>query len=277
MTAHLPPSLLALFAPRPPLPFVSTTEKPALPPYTGIAEYVKLFTDPATDTFVGSRPFETKPQKKARIQKDRWTRSQDAIAENVKSWIPAKDPKAAGDPTKTLFVGRINFNTSEHKLKREFEYWGPIKRVRIVNDLKGKPRGYAFVEFEREKDMRIAYKEADGKKIDNRRVVVDYERGRISKSWRPKRLGGGRGFTRAGKEDLNAKFSDKPIDKDEKRDERERSRERERSPEKPRERERERDKPSSSSSSSSKSSDGRDRSSSGKRERERDRVGNDRY
>jgi len=273
MTAHLPPSLLALFAPRPPLPFVAAAEKATLPSYTGIAEYVKLFTDPATDTVVGSKPFETKTQKKQRIQKDRWTRNQVSIAEKVNLWNPSKDAKAAGDPTKTLFVGRINFNTSEHKLKREFEYWGPIKRVRIVNDLKGKPRGYAFVEFEREKDMRIAYKEADGKKIDNRRVVVDYERGRISKSWRPKRLGGGRGFTRAGKEDLNAKFSDKPKDKEEQRDERERSRERERSPEKPRERERERDRPSSSSS---KSSESKDRSS-GKRERERDRVGNDRY
>jgi len=36
-----------------------------------------------------------------------------------------------------------------------------------------------------------AYKHADGKKIDNRRVVVDVERGRTVKSWRPRRLGKG--------------------------------------------------------------------------------------
>ena len=34
-----------------------------------------------------------------------------------------------------------------------------------------------------------AYKSADGKKIDGRRVVVDVERGRTVKSWRPRRLG----------------------------------------------------------------------------------------
>lgn len=29
-----------------------------------------------------------------------------------------------------------------------------IEQVRIVVDLDGKPRGYGFIEFEREKDMR---------------------------------------------------------------------------------------------------------------------------
>jgi hypothetical protein len=34
-----------------------------------------------------------------------------------------------------------------------------------------------------------AYKYADGKKIDGKRVVVDVERGRTVKSWKPRRLG----------------------------------------------------------------------------------------
>lgn len=41
-----------------------------------------------------------------------------------------------------------------------------------------------------------AYKSADGKKIDKRRVIVDVERGRTVKGWRPRRLGGGMGGTR---------------------------------------------------------------------------------
>ena len=36
-----------------------------------------------------------------------------------------------------------------------------------------------------------AYKHADGKKIDGKRVVVDVERGRTVKSWKPRRLGNG--------------------------------------------------------------------------------------
>jgi U1 small nuclear ribonucleoprotein len=45
-----------------------------------------------------------------------------------------------------------------------------------------------------------AYKRADGMKIDGRRIVVDYERGRTNKAWLPRRLGGGKGDTRKARE-----------------------------------------------------------------------------
>merc|ERR1719379_1981759 len=85
------------------------------------------------------------------------------------------------------------------KLKREFEAFGSVKRVKMVYDQKGKPRGYAFVEFEHERDLKNAYKQGDGKKIDGRRVMVDVERGRTVEGWLPRRLGGGRGPGRQGK------------------------------------------------------------------------------
>ena len=79
----------------------------------------------------------------------------------------------------TLFVGRLSYDTTEKKLRREFEQYGPVKSIKmVVEKSTGKPRGYAFVEFENEKDMHVAYKRADGNKIDDRRVVVDVERGR---------------------------------------------------------------------------------------------------
>jgi U1 small nuclear ribonucleoprotein len=47
-----------------------------------------------------------------------------------------------------------NYDTSESRLKREFDVYGPIKTVRIIYDRETKrPRGYAFVEFEHERDM----------------------------------------------------------------------------------------------------------------------------
>ena len=55
--------------------------------------------------------------------------------------------------------------------------------------------------------MLAAYKQADGKKIENRRIVVDVERGRTVKGWRPRRLGGGLGGTRIGAEKDNQKSS----------------------------------------------------------------------
>lgn len=43
-----------------------------------------------------------------------------------------------------------------------------------------------------------AYKHADGKKIDGRRVLVDVERGRTVKGWHPRRLGKYLFFSRPG-------------------------------------------------------------------------------
>ena len=79
--------------------------------------------------------------------------------------------------------------------------YGAIKSIIIVEKPGNPPtpRGYAFVEFEREKSAKIAYFEADGRKIDGqRRCVVDVERGRTVRGWLPRRLGGGLGSSRKG-------------------------------------------------------------------------------
>ena len=39
-----------------------------------------------------------------------------------------------GDPFKTLFVARISYDVTEKKLRKEFEEFGPIKRIRLVHD-----------------------------------------------------------------------------------------------------------------------------------------------
>ena len=94
---------------------------------------------------------------------------------------PEKDPQARGDPYRTLFVARLNYDVKESDLEREFGRFGPIERVRrschirscllsffahwslqirIVKDTvsekaaKKPHRGYAFVVYEREKDMK---------------------------------------------------------------------------------------------------------------------------
>ena len=99
---------------------------------------------------------------------------------------PNEDVNIRGDAFKTLIVARLSYEADEKDLEREFGRFGPIERVsfplasptpqpvrirlkltlvqiRIVTDThadekgnkKRKPhRGYAFVVFEREKDMR---------------------------------------------------------------------------------------------------------------------------
>ena len=56
----------------------------------------------------------------------------------------------------------------------------------LTSLLQGKPRGYAFVEFEDERSVKEAFDRADGRKIDGRRVLVDVERGRTVKGWKPR-------------------------------------------------------------------------------------------
>lgn len=45
-------------------------------------------------------------------------------------------------------------SATDSDLRREFEGFGSIERVRIVRDKKGRGRGYAFIVFERERDMK---------------------------------------------------------------------------------------------------------------------------
>ncbi|KAL4617848.1 U1 small nuclear ribonucleoprotein 70 kDa-like [Arapaima gigas] len=211
MTQFLPPNLLALFAPRDPIPYLPQLAK--LPhekyhnqPYSGIAPFIKHFEDPR-DAPPPTRA-ETREERLERKRREKIERRQAVLETELKLWDPHNDPNAQGDAFKTLFVARVNYDTTESKLRREFEVYGPIKRIYIVyNKRTGKPRGYAFIEYEHERDMHSAYKHADGKKIDGRRVLVDVERGRTVKGWHPRRLGGGLGGTRRGGADVNIKHS----------------------------------------------------------------------
>nr|XP_028607865.1 U1 small nuclear ribonucleoprotein 70 kDa isoform X2 [Podarcis muralis] len=253
MTQFLPPNLLALFAPRDPIPYLPPLEK--LPhekhhnqPYSGIAPYIREFEDPR-DAPPPTRA-ETCEERMERKRREKIERRQQEVETELKMWDPHNDPNAQGDAFKTLFVARVNYDTTESKLRREFEVYGPIKRIYMVyNKHSGKPRGYAFIEYEHERDMHSAYKHADGKKIDGRRVLVDVERGRTVKGWRPRRLGGGLGGTRRGGADVNirhsgrddtSRYDERDRDRERERDRRDRSRDRDKERERRRSRSRER-------------------------------------
>lgn len=47
----------------------------------------------------------------------------------------------------------------------------------------GKPRGYAFIEFDSKRDMNEAWNTAEGMKIEGRRITVDVEKGRTVDDW----------------------------------------------------------------------------------------------
>uniref|UniRef100_A0A8C3QIU2 Uncharacterized protein n=1 Tax=Cyanoderma ruficeps TaxID=181631 RepID=A0A8C3QIU2_9PASS len=69
-------------------------------------------------------PFFGPQQRREKIE-----RRQQEVESELKLWDPHNDPNAQGDAFKTLFVARVNYDTTESKLRREFEVYGPIKRL----------------------------------------------------------------------------------------------------------------------------------------------------
>jgi len=290
MTQFLPPNLLALFAPRDPIPYLIPPdklphEKKNVHNYHGVAAFVaNNFEDPV-DTPPPTK-VETREERIERKRREKEEQETYKLEQKIALWDPQSNPEGTTDPFRTLFVSRINFYTSESKLRREFESYGPIKQIKLINDQKtGKPRGYCFIEFEQEKDMHSAYKHADGKKIDGRRVLVDVERARTVKGWLPRRLGGGLGGTRRGGPDVNIRHSGREEGRDRDRGggggrdaggERRRSRSRDRDrAERKRRRSRSRSKERSKKRSRSRERKRRSRSRDGgrkKRSRSRDRT-----
>uniref|UniRef100_A0A1B6IS11 U1 small nuclear ribonucleoprotein 70 kDa n=1 Tax=Homalodisca liturata TaxID=320908 RepID=A0A1B6IS11_9HEMI len=156
MTQFLPPNLLALFAPRDPIPYLPPVAK--LPHekktkgYIGIGNFLQLFEDPK-DTPPPTR-VETRDERLERRRRERAEQVAYKLEQEIALWDPHNIPTSTLDPFKTLFVARINYDTSESKLRREFEMYGPIKKIVMIhNTVNGKPRGYAFVEYEHERDM----------------------------------------------------------------------------------------------------------------------------
>ena len=189
----MPPALLAFFAARPPLEFKRKPERKTIAKLSGLFDVASLFesTPPPKVEHV-----DTPQEKKARLIQERLEQHKSAQQELIRKYDPHNQISATVNPYATLFIGRLSYETTEQKLRKEFETFGAIKVVSVVTDHNKKPRGYAFMEFEREADMKEAYKMGDGKRIDGRRVLVDVERSRTVEGWLPRRMGGGRGPAR---------------------------------------------------------------------------------
>lgn len=202
---HLPTHLKVMFEPNAPLDHLPRLVKRKMPPYTGLAAFLDAFE---SETPPPRAVQETPKERRERRRKEKMAAVEAKTQEDRAKWDPnAEDPRKTQDAYKTLFVGRISYETTEQQLRHEFEQYGSVKSVRLVEDPEGKSRGYGFVEYEKEEDMKAAYKYADGKKIDGRRVVVDVERGRTVRDWLPRKFGGGIGETRKGGADVNVKYS----------------------------------------------------------------------
>jgi U1 small nuclear ribonucleoprotein len=196
---------------------------------TGVAELLQLFE--AGPPPPPRPPLPTPQERREAARAARMAAAAAALERATAAWDPKSDPSITGNALATLFVGRLPKGITERRLASEFKEYGEIRDLRLVKDREGRPRGYAFIEFEEEGDVKVrgpgvreygarkraetgphafhpppphthtpalptrqtAYRRAEGKRIDDSRVVVDVERGRTVRGFKPRRLGGGLG------------------------------------------------------------------------------------
>lgn len=163
MTDKLPPDLLQLFQPRPPVrylqPLDNAPEEKAgkSSEISGIAAFLGAIQEyKDQDDY---QPTESWLQKRDRKRLEKKQRIAEMQKDDFQGFKPSEDSKVKGDALKTLFVGRLSYDVKEQDLEREFGRFGPIERIRIVKDetsskSKKPHRGYAFIVYERERDMK---------------------------------------------------------------------------------------------------------------------------
>ena len=95
---------------------------------------------------------------------------------------------------KNIFVGNLDFNTSEEELRQMFEAYGQVDRVSIMTDRDtGRSRGFGFVELGDGGDATKAIGELNGLDVDGRQLQVNEARPQESRGGGGGDRSGGRG------------------------------------------------------------------------------------
>jgi len=80
-----------------------------------------------------------------------------------------------------LYVGNIDFQTTEYDLEQLFGQSGTVNSANIINDRDtGRSRGFGFVEMSSQEEGEAAISELNGKQINGRALVVNEARQRES-------------------------------------------------------------------------------------------------
>lgn len=92
-----------------------------------------------------------------------------------------------------LFVGNLDYNTTQREVEDLFSQVGPIREVFLPADrATGRPRGFAFVDYESEEDAQAAIEKFDGHDLSGRALRVNEAEAR------PPRPVGGPSFSGGG-------------------------------------------------------------------------------
>jgi len=74
---------------------------------------------------------------------------------------------------KNLFVGKMDLSTTEDELRNAFTVYGTVQAVNIIKDRdSGRPRGFAFVEMESDKEAHEALLGLNGSTLGTATLTV---------------------------------------------------------------------------------------------------------
>lgn len=74
---------------------------------------------------------------------------------------------------KSVFVGNLNFETSESDVRVTFEQYGDVTRVTMMTDREtGLPRGFAFVEMPNDEEAATAIADLNGRPAAGGRALT---------------------------------------------------------------------------------------------------------
>ncbi|ODV79834.1 RNA-binding domain-containing protein, partial [Suhomyces tanzawaensis NRRL Y-17324] len=209
-----PPNIQKLFAPRPPLPYIESTDYASetrrtstVTPISSVKDSIKAYLQQLPQIEQEHpQPAPSEQQTKLKLSQERKKQLQQSFARQVREWndpelLQKNEKEFMKDPYRTVFLSRLDYQLTELELSKHFSKYGVIESVRVIRDRDGKSRGYAFLVYEKDHDAaacvnelaRTGLKLPVGDKTPTRSILVDIERGRIIRSWKPRRLGGGLG------------------------------------------------------------------------------------
>jgi len=90
-----------------------------------------------------------------------------------------KDERSGEHSAEEIYVGNLSYDIGEKELRKTFERFGPVSRVRLIEHrMSGKSKGYAFVEMGSRAAADAAVKGLNGKEVKGRSIVVNEARTR---------------------------------------------------------------------------------------------------
>mgnify|MGYP003574456129 CR=1 FL=1 len=79
--------------------------------------------------------------------------------------------------TKKLYVGNLDYSTTEHTLEELFSQVGEVASVNLITDrMTGRSKGFAFVEMTESDAAKNAISQLNGKTVGERAIKVDEAR-----------------------------------------------------------------------------------------------------